>query len=726
MPRRLRTALPILVLLALDAALIAVTRLPIAPGNAWYKGPLIDPLSPYTPATAFQVLGVCAAAALDLGLLLTYAAWRRLRRVPARRRKAATAGAALLVLAGSLALTEAGLRVYLDTVAQTMFRPDPDYFWTLTPGLENYFNANGGEWLSTNRLGWRAPEVPRRKGDDEVRVLTLGDSSGYGLGVPQDQTWSTVLQRLLAADLPGRRVTVFNAACPGHTTHQGVLLLRENLDRVRPDLVIVGYNNDPAPEYVTDADRQRRAGWSRGAKRLLYRSHLYIIVRQVVLGFVRGHALTWIEGVDGAPVADLDQPSTRRVLLDEYRANLGTMRELTAAVGADLVLIRMPVNPDVPDLVEMFYDPEYVAALRETAADLDVPLVDVQERWEARRCPSFLLGHVFHPDARGHAMMAEQIHDRLASTGWIRRMAGDAGAPATAGTMTPLRLGYSRLTPLHCLVGEVLRSTDIAQRHGFDPRFRRFTRGDEQNAAAPDLDATFTCEVPAIHFLSTLPDWQVAGVTGSLGVVAVVARAGAGIESIGDLRGRRVGVAPGSTSHMDLEAWLAAAGLDPATDLEVVEMGLRDQAEALDAGAVDAVATWDPWVSQLRLAGNAVVTQRPFWSLIVLRRGFVEGDDDAAGRYLACVSDALDHARRHRDQVLAAVAEASGLDRAVLALVLDASGQMRDPPTGPVALDAALPDLARGFAFVRKTTDEGPWRAFADGRFLEIRTPEGG
>ncbi len=418
MKRSLRRATPYLALLGINLLFIGSTFLPIDPGNAWYKGPLIDPVSPYSPQTGFRILGYCLAAMLDLTVLYAFLAYRLLLQLPAKQRRKAVAAATVAVLVGAFATVEFGLRTYLTTAEQTMFVPDADYNWTLAPNLRSFHNLPGQEHLSTNSVGWRAVEIPRHKDDDELRVMTLGDSSGYGLGVEDDETWSALLEYQLNVELGGKRTTVFNTACPGHTTHQGVKILQRYLRRVEPDLVIVGYNNDPAPEFYTDAERDKRGALARSLRRLAYRSSFYLIVRQVLIGFIRGHFLTWTEDLDGTGNVVTERPQTQRVLIDDYATNLQAMNQLVTDAGGQLVLIRMPVNFGVPQLADKFYNPQYVEVLRSESQAMGVPVVDVHQHWVERNIQDFLPGHVFHPNAPGHARISELVMDQLQAMGW--------------------------------------------------------------------------------------------------------------------------------------------------------------------------------------------------------------------------------------------------------------------------------------------------------------------
>jgi ABC-type nitrate/sulfonate/bicarbonate transport system substrate-binding protein/lysophospholipase L1-like esterase len=698
------------VLAILNVLLIALPLLaPVAPGGDWYKGPLVDPVSPYSAAGGLAMLGFCLAAFLDVSLLLMFAGFALLRRGGVRRPWALPA-LVLVVSLASFALVEGGLRLYLSMNVKTMFLPDAELNWRLTPGLEDFHNLVGGEVVNTNVLGWRAPQPRKSRATNEMRGLVLGDSSAYGLGVAEDKTMAVALQRRLAAALPDKDVTVFNAACPGHTTHQGLKLLQRYAPGLGPDLVVVAYNNDPAPEFFTDREREAAAGALKPLQVALYRSRLFIILRQVVVGWWRGEALDWEDPSEVHRRAVDGKQMKPRVPLDEFRDNLQQMAALARERGFKLVFVRMPVNLKITKFVERFVDERYPQALAEVAAEIDATLVDVNAKWTASGTQDFVPGHLFHPDAAGHARIAAQMLSALRESGFV---------PADAPEMpTPLRFGYSSITPLHTLIGEVLRRTDLAARRGFAASFAAFERGSDQAEAAGELDATFTTEVPAIAFLEAHPEWRVVGCTGRLGVVAVVAR-NASVGGLGELRGKRVGVALESTAHADLAHWLAGAGLRPGAGVTLAEVGLREQETALAAGRVDALATWDPWVTDLVRLGYRPLIERRFFSLMILQSAYLADHPDVAERYRALVADALAYARDHRDQVEAWVGERSDIDAATLRLVLAASG-----PSDGDALDFAVPDealaaLRRDFAFLRNVPEEDvsghpDWRRLMD------------
>jgi len=69
------------------------------------------------------------------------------------------------------------------------------------------------------------------------------------------------------------------------------------------------------------------------------------------------------------------------------------------------------------------------------------------------------------------------------------------------------------------------------------------------------------------------------------------------INSLEDLRGKKVAFESGSPSQFFLEYLLQEVGMS-SDDLQVVDTPSPDAGAAFVAGAVDAAVTWEPWISQ--------------------------------------------------------------------------------------------------------------------------------
>lgn len=90
---------------------------------------------------------------------------------------------------------------------------------------------------------------------------------------------------------------------------------------------------------------------------------------------------------------------------------------------------------------------------------------------------------------------------------------------------------------------------------------------------------------------------------------ALVARNGAGIESIADLRGKRVATPFASTAHYSLLAALAENGLS-ANDVQLVDLQPQAILAAWDRGDIAAAYSWLPTLEQLERNGKVLISSR--------------------------------------------------------------------------------------------------------------------
>ncbi|MEK8127001.1 aliphatic sulfonate ABC transporter substrate-binding protein [Paenibacillus filicis] len=88
--------------------------------------------------------------------------------------------------------------------------------------------------------------------------------------------------------------------------------------------------------------------------------------------------------------------------------------------------------------------------------------------------------------------------------------------------------------------------------------------------------------------------------------VAIIVPKGSAIQSIDQLKGKKVAVAKGSNAFNFLYRGLEQAGLK-ASELEIIQLQPDEAQPAFEAGKVDAWATWDPSITLNTLTGKATV-----------------------------------------------------------------------------------------------------------------------
>jgi len=162
---------------------------------------------------------------------------------------------------------------------------DSHLFWRLKKNLDN-LRITGKifddelDFVVSTRDGLRSPAIAARK--TKPRVLALGDSCTFGVGVDNDETWPALLQEMLREN--GLDVEVINAGVPGYTAFQGLRFLKERGIELRPDLVVVCFGFNDANSWGSRSDLQiaRRLTFSRWED-ILLESRLYCGLRQMLV-----------------------------------------------------------------------------------------------------------------------------------------------------------------------------------------------------------------------------------------------------------------------------------------------------------------------------------------------------------------------------------------------------------------------------------------------------------
>ncbi|MFQ5785492.1 MAG: SGNH/GDSL hydrolase family protein [Alphaproteobacteria bacterium] len=148
-------------------------------------------------------------------------------------------GASLLV---GLAAVETMLR-FADLSYPEFHRLDPMQGWSPRPGVEGWWNLEGGAYLAINREGFRDREHSLAKPAGGFRIAVLGDSYTEARAIPTEKTFWSILERRLktCAALAGRPVEVLNFGVSGYGTTQELITLRRHVLKYRPDLVLLAF-----------------------------------------------------------------------------------------------------------------------------------------------------------------------------------------------------------------------------------------------------------------------------------------------------------------------------------------------------------------------------------------------------------------------------------------------------------------------------------------------------
>jgi taurine transport system substrate-binding protein len=134
----------------------------------------------------------------------------------------------------------------------------------------------------------------------------------------------------------------------------------------------------------------------------------------------------------------------------------------------------------------------------------------------------------------------------------------------------------------------------------------------------------------------------------------LVARNGAGINTLADLKGKKVATPFVSTSHYQLLYALTKAGVTPK-EVQLVNLRPAEIAAAWERGDIDAAFIWDPVLSKTKANGKVIISSAdvakqgaPTFDAIIVNRAWAEknkGFVTALAKEIAKANDAYKSAK---------------------------------------------------------------------------------
>ena len=273
---------------------------------------------------------------------------------------------------------------------------DHDYWWRVRPNLEAvrvaFVDPPGYEraWLdepfyvSTDEAGLRlTPEAPT----GAPRVLALGDSTTFGYGAADDETWPAHLARILAEEA----VRIDNAGVPGHSAFQGTRAFEGRWRANAYDVVIITFGYNDARVWDGFSDPQH--------------AEQFAPISTTASGpwawRVATYAMNRLGGGDAFTPRAPDAP---RLSPLAFRAQLAQLVRAVRAAGAVPILL---VWPRRGSLAAGATPDPYAAVQGELAKEQDVARVDLRDLGSAQL--ELLYIDAVHVGPAGNAAIAELL-----------------------------------------------------------------------------------------------------------------------------------------------------------------------------------------------------------------------------------------------------------------------------------------------------------------------------
>ncbi len=182
----------------------------------------------------------------------------------------------------------------------------------------------------------------------------------------------------------------------------------------------------------------------------------------------------------------------------------------------------------------------------------------------------------------------------------------------------------------------------VAKKHGVTVNYVEFQTlpAINESLATDNLDIVFEAEPPAIIGRAAGMDINIVSSGVSL-VQEIVIPFESDIKEIADLKGKKIAVPSGSSSHYGLNMILKGAGLT-GDDVEIIDMNPQDGKAAFVARRIDGWAIWPPFVEQEEYAKTGRVLRGSnvfIQSIMAMRGGFKKDNPELAKDLVMAVKE---------------------------------------------------------------------------------------
>jgi len=301
-----------------------------------------------------------------------------------------------------------GTWVCLEVPERPMFQAHPYLVAVPAPDLRE---TRQRITIVHNAAGFRGAEVTRAKPTGVRRVVVIGGSTTYCIGVTQGKTWPEILEQLL-----GSGTQVLNFGVPGYGSVEHVIQTAFRISDWQPDLVVfyLGWNDirnvgirDLAPDY---ADFHGPSQYGNLALPRVWTGPPFALARTAVTGLYQAGWLLETPDQSLTPV-EATGPERLERPLRLYERNLRHLVALCRSQGWETVFVPQILDfrrltgrekygwlPFVEDREIEAVMSEYNRSLARVASETGVRCVGevVAETWEPR---DFLLGNSHFSEA---------------------------------------------------------------------------------------------------------------------------------------------------------------------------------------------------------------------------------------------------------------------------------------------------------------------------------------
>lgn len=340
----------------------------------------------------------------------------------------------LFIVVFLLALSvEAGLRIWSHFTGKVLFSQltmdDPILDWRLTP---NRLQKNGK--IHINSKGFRGPEFYNEKGDF-IRITTIGDSCTFGAGSSSDEfTYPALLEKRLNSGSEKSSYEVINTGVPGYTSNQCLLYLKNELLKLRPDIIIVYCGWNDIWTYRNPYSNTAASPFLRKLSRSMSKSLAFVQFRSYILTPVKNKLYSLFRCKDFKGDRSING-QLKEKSLNIYEENLRSIIQIAKENGIKVLLITIPtaareglsneilkglsMTPSWREGYSGFIEMQtnINQRIRNLGDDGYVKIVDADRQFQkfSDREIAGLFSNLSHPNDRGYKVIADLVYTSLVS-----------------------------------------------------------------------------------------------------------------------------------------------------------------------------------------------------------------------------------------------------------------------------------------------------------------------
>lgn len=247
---------------------------------------------------------------------------------------------------------------------------------------------------------------------------------------------------------------------------------------------------------------------------------------------------------------------------------------------------------------------------------------------------------------------------------------------ANSNDLKTLNIGYQKAA-LKLIVAKKNQNFEQAF-PGVKVEWKEFPAGPQTLEAlnAGSIDFGYTGDTPVIFALSgNKPIQYLAYEVNSKNAHSLLLAQGSTIQTLQDLKGKRIALMKGSSAHYFLAQILNKGNLT-WQDIQPIWLTPADARAALDKKSIDAWAIWDPYSSAAQLKGqNRVLIDAselpPAYSFYLSSPKFLTAHPKQAHKIIETLNQTDDWIQAHPNEAIKILAESTGLEEAVAKKVFE-------------------------------------------------------